>query len=74
MKIKNKDVQKRIDSWYNNIQFEVIHYWDQDETWFVIIHHYSPSEDETKLDFVRIFPSYRIEGEYHLSVDKTVNV
>jgi len=74
MKIENEDVQRAIESWYDNIQYDVIHYWEQDKTWFVIVRHYSSAQDQIKLDFVRIFPSYRIAGEYHISVDKTVNV
>ena len=72
-------VQAVINNWYNNIEADIIHYWEQDDTWFVIIR-YQPStvihsdRVEIKMDFARIFPSYRIEGEYHISIDKTVNV
>ena len=73
MKEIKPGVQNIIDDWYKNTQFDIIHFWDQDDTWFVTIRHYSPAEDKIKLDFVRIFPSYRLPGEYHISVDKTVN-
>jgi len=88
MKLQNVDVQRAIDSWYGNFEHDIIHYWEQDDTWFVVIRYYQKEENKTyiddsvinnveqkiKLDFVRLFPSYRIKGEYHLSVDKTVNV
>ena len=72
------EVEKIIESWYNNVNYEIIHFWEQDDTWFVIIK-YSPGGihpelNYTKFDFARIFGSYMIQGEYHISVDKTVNV
>ena len=74
MKELTPGVQSIIDRWYNNVQHDIVHYWEQDDTWFVVIRHYSSTEDVVKLDFVRIFPSFRMEGEYHISIDKTVNV
>jgi hypothetical protein len=78
MKIKNEGVQRAIDSWYANTTYDIIHHWDQDNTWFVVIKHYSnnifPNEPTAYLDFVRLFPSHMMSFEYHLSLDKTVDV
>ena len=73
------EVQEVIDNWYKNTQHDVIHYWEQDDTWFVVIRYLDkqnvhPDKVWIKLDFVRLFPSFRIQGEYHISVDKTVTV
>ena len=79
MKVHNPDVQKAIESWYNNMDFDVIYYWSQDDTWFIVTKYkpsrlIHPDRIEVKMDFVRVFPSFRMPGEYHLSVDKTIEV
>ena len=68
------EVEKLIENWYKNCQHDIVHFWEQDDTWFVVIRHYSSVEDKIKLDFARIFGSYMMQGEYHISVDKTVDV
>lgn len=78
MKEIKPEVQVVIDNWYKNTEHDIIQVWEQDDTWFVVIRviHNEPEylgvSDE--LNFCRLFPSYRIEGEYHISVDNTVNV
>lgn len=78
---KIKDgVRETIDHWYKDTPHDVIHFWEQDDTWFVIIRYQPlrsrlyPDRVQIKLDFARIFPSFRMEGTYHISIDKTVNV
>ena len=79
MEVKPK-VQEVIDNWYRNSEHDVIQAWEQDDTWFLAIRHYEnqmihPDRPASiKMDFVRIFPSYRVTGEYHISVDKTVSI
>lgn len=81
MKELRPEVQDVISNWYKNTNYDVIQTWEQDDTWFLVIRHY-PNEDafmpgrpsKLKLDFVRIFPSYRIKDGYHLSIDNTVVV
>jgi len=78
------EVQKVIDTWYKNVKLEIIHFWEQDDTWFLAIKHWKQLEPcntlfpamnvEVKIDFVRLFPSYRIPGEYHISIDKTIQL
>ena len=81
-------VKKVIDNWYNNTEYDIVHFWEQDDTWFVVIKLTKNDEMTTyiddsvkneviksiQFDFVRIFHSYRIKGEYHLSVDKKVDI
>ena len=80
MKEIKLEVQTLIDNWYHGVEFNVIQVWEQDDTWFLAIQHYQHytkgkrKPENVKLDFVRIFPSYRLKGEYHLSVDNTINI
>lgn len=70
--IKSK-VQKVIDDWYKNIEYDVIQVWEQNDTWFIVIRQYTLTK-VNKLEFIRLFPSYRFKDEYHLSVDNAVNI
>ena len=78
MKEIKPKIQKVIKNWYKNCEYEIIQVWEQEDTWFIVVKlcHNDPEylglPDE--LQFIRIFPSYRIKGEYHLSVDNTVDV
>ncbi len=80
MKEIKPEVQSVIENWYKNVEYDVIQVWEQDDTWFLAIRHYTKGIRKSheiywpELDFVRIFPSYRIKGDYHLSVDNTVSV
>lgn len=73
MKEIKPKVQTLIDNWYHDVEFDVIQVWEQDDTWFVVIKYWT-HEEAKLIDFVHIFPSYRIKGEYHISVDNTVSV
>ena len=80
MKEIKPEVQSVIDNWYKNTKHDNIQVWEQDDTWFVAVRHYDDNQIhpdrpvQIKLDFVRLFPSYRVAGEYHISVDKSVNI
>jgi hypothetical protein len=73
MKELKPKVQKVIDDWYKNIEHDIIQVWEQDDTWFIVIRQVTITK-VNKLDFVRLFPSYRFKDEYHISVDNTVSV
>lgn len=78
------EVKKILDNWYKNTEIKIIHYWEQDDTWFIIVRclHKYPSDllsrtnrvSKYNLDFVRIFGSCVLSGEYNISVDRTVGI
>jgi hypothetical protein len=74
MKEMKPEVREKIENWYKNVQYGLVHFWEQDDTWFVIVKHSDSNLKINYLDFARIFPSYRIKGEYHISVDKTITI
>lgn len=74
------EVNKIIENWYKDKKYKIIHHWEQDDTWFIVVS-YTTGESGfgaiefppvDKLDFVRIFGSYVLGGEYNISVDRTV--
>ena len=75
MKEIKLEIQTLIDNWYKNVEHDVIQVWEQNDTWFLAIRsHYTKGTRRNVLDFVRIFPSYRMKGEYHIPIDNTVDV
>lgn len=72
-KLKPK-VKEIIDNWYKDYEYEVVHFWEKDDTSFVIVKYYKKTNKfEVKLDFDRIFPDAILKGdEYHISIDKSI--
>jgi len=58
-----QEVKLLLDNWYGSLPFKIIHWWEQDNTWFIVVN------CKNNLNFIRIFPVGR---EYQCSMDRVI--
>lgn len=69
------EVRKIIDTWYKDFDFEILHFWEKDDIWFVILKSSNPANKKSEvLNFIRVHSSYVIKGEYHVTLDKKIEL